>query len=158
MSKSPLILLADDDEDDVLLLKMAIRELRQPVDVFVVSDGERAVSYLAGEGEYRDREEFPLPSLVLLDLNMPCRNGFEVLEWARSQEGLKRLPIVVLSSSTQGPHINRSYELGANSYVVKASKFDELVERLRILCEYWLRYNETSSMPRMDPAPRFLPC
>jgi CheY-like chemotaxis protein len=132
------ILLAEDDEDDVLLLRTAFTEAGLNMPLQVVSDGEQAIAYLSGTGVYADRAVYPLPSLILLDLNMPKKNGFEVLAWVRAQPFLKRIPIVVLSSSTQGPHINKAYEVGANSYLVKVTKFSEFVERIRIVFNYWV--------------------
>lgn len=138
MVNRPTILLAEDDEDDVLLLRTAFVEAGLSLPLQVVADGEQAISYLSGEGVYADRAQYALPSLVLLDLNMPKKTGFEVLEWIRAQPYLKRLPVVVLSSSSQGPHINKAYELGANSYLVKVTKFSEFVERIKVVYSYWL--------------------
>lgn len=138
MPNRPTILLAEDDEDDVLLLRTALMEAGLSVPLQVVPDGEQAIAYLSGEGIHSDRTKFPIPSLMFLDLNMPRKNGFEVLRWVRENPEVKRLPIVVLSSSTQGPHINKAYELGANSYLVKVTKFSEFVERIKVVYNYWV--------------------
>lgn len=137
MLNRPTILLAEDDEDDVLLLRTALGEAGLTLPLQVVPDGEQAILYLSGAGEYSERLKHPIPSLVFLDLNMPKKNGFEVLEWMRNQPSFKRLPVVVLSSSTQGPHINKAYELGANSYMIKVTKFSEFVERMKVVYDYW---------------------
>ncbi|MGV3771516.1 MAG: response regulator [Verrucomicrobiales bacterium] len=142
MADKAIILIVDDDEDDVLLLKTALGDAGINSNLRVVNDGEQAVSYLSGAGKYVNRQEYPLPTLVLLDLNMPKKSGFEVLEWIRQQPVLKRLPIVVLSSATQRPQINRAYELGANAYMAKITKFDDFVERIKILHRYWLQCTE----------------
>ena len=147
------ILLAEDDPDDVHLILDAFAEAKLNVEVKVVSDGEEAVNYLAGSGTYANREQNPPPSLFLLDLNMPRRNGFEVLEWVRSQRSLKRLPVVVLSSSTQGPDVNHAYSLGANSYLVKVPQFRELVDRIRVIYAYWVeRQTEWPDVSDADAA------
>ena len=107
-----------------------------------VKDGEEAIEYLQGAGKYADREKFPLPNMLLLDLKMPRKNGFEVIQWVRLQPELKRLPIVVLSSSRENPDINRAYELGANIYLVKPVKLESLVEMVDALNLFWLNYAE----------------
>lgn len=138
MGDRATILVAEDDEDDVLLLRTAFAEAGLAIPLQVVNDGEEAISYLSGQGQFVDRKQFPLPLLVLLDLNMPKKNGLEVLAWVRQDQGLRRLPVVILSSSSQGPHINKAYELGANSYLVKLSNFEEFVQRIKILYSYWI--------------------
>src|SRR5205807_5891563 len=102
---------------------------------------EEAIEYLKGEGKFADRQEHPLPSLLLLDLNMPLRNGFEVLEWLRLQPGLRRLLVIVFTSSQLPEDVNRAFELGANSYLVKPHDFKKLEETARYLEEYWLKLN-----------------
>src|SRR5947207_15017530 len=92
----------------------------------VVDDGDKAVAYLAGHGGFADRARHPLPVLLLLDLKLPRRSGLEVLAWVRQQPTLKRLPVVVLTSSEESADINRAYDLGANSYLVKPVAFDAL--------------------------------
>ncbi|MDB6108729.1 MAG: two-component system response regulator [Pedosphaera sp.] len=132
------ILMAEDDENDVFFLERAFKQAQIANPVIRVKDGEEAVAYLKGEGAYADREKFPLPYLMLLDLKMPRRNGFEVIQWVREQPGLKRLPLVILTSSKEDPDINRGYELGANTYLVKPVKFEGLVEMMKALNLYWL--------------------
>jgi CheY-like chemotaxis protein len=136
MDKCP-ILLAEDEQNDVFLIKRAFQKAQLLNPVRVVSDGQEAISYLRGDGQYADREHFPLPTLVLLDLKMPRMGGFDVISWVRQQPGLKRLPLVVLTSSKDGPDINRAYELGANTYLVKPVEFDGLVEMMKNLSLYW---------------------
>lgn len=131
------ILLAEDEQNDVFLIQRAFQKAQLLNPIRAVSDGQEAISYLRGDGDYADRERFPFPTLVLLDLKMPRLGGFDVISWVRQQPGLKRLPLVVLTSSKDGPDINRAYELGANTYLVKPVEFDGLVEMMRNLSLYW---------------------
>jgi CheY-like chemotaxis protein len=146
--RQPIILLAEDSESDVLLLKHAFEHMG--VDVFLhrVTDGAEAIAYLAGEGKYARREEFPLPDLLLLDLKMPLANGFEVIEWVRSQKRLVALRIIVLTTSDQLRDIDRAYRVGANSFLVKPVSFDEFKTTVRKLCEYWLDLSKTPHASR----------
>ena len=137
-----LILLVEDDPNDIILIKRAFEKTRITNPLQVVEDGEEAISYLAGKGRYADREKYPLPMLLLLDLKLPRKSGHEVLEWLRQQPILKRLTVVVLTSSQQSSDINRAYDLGANSYLVKPVTFDALVEIVKTLNLYWLLLNE----------------
>ena len=146
-AREGVILLAEDDPNDVLLIQRALQRNHVANPLQVVRDGEQALAYLSGAGAFADRERHPLPVLLLLDLKMPRKSGLEVLEWVRQQPGLKRLPIVVLTSSNQSPDINRAYELGANSYLVKPAGFDSLLELVKNLDVYWLILNEK---PELD--------
>ena len=137
-----VIQLAEDDPNDVLLIQRAFQRTHVANPLQVVRDGEEALAYLSGQGPFADRERHPLPVLLLMDLKMPRKSGLEVLEWVRQQPGLKRLPITVLTSSNQSPDINRAYELGANSYLVKPAGFDSLLELVKNLDMYWLILNE----------------
>jgi CheY-like chemotaxis protein len=116
-----------------------------------VSHGDEAVAYLSGEGRFADREAYPFPVLVLLDLKLPRRSGLEVLGWIRSQPGLKRLPIVVLTSSKESIDINRAYDLGANSYLVKPVGFDSLLELVKSLEVYWMMLNQNPEITLQRP-------
>ncbi|HZQ46081.1 MAG TPA: response regulator [Verrucomicrobiae bacterium] len=138
----PTILYVDDDENDVLLLRHAVRSAQLSFNVQVVNDPENASAYLAGQGIYADRKCFPLPELVLLDLKMPRMHGLEVLAWIRSQPVLKRLVVIVLTASNQGSEVNRAYELGANSYLVKPVELEALVEMVKGIGAYWMTLNE----------------
>jgi CheY-like chemotaxis protein len=140
------ILMAEDDDNDVFFMERAFKQSQIVNPVHRVKDGEDAISYLRGDGPYDNREKYPLPQLLLLDLKMPRKNGFEVIAWVREQPGLKRLPIVVLTSSKEDPDINRAYELGANTYLVKPVKFEGLVEMMRALNLYWLLLAEKPNL------------
>jgi CheY-like chemotaxis protein len=100
-----------------------------------------AMDYLSGSGAYADRQKFPLPCLVLLDLNLPMRAGLEVLEWIRQQPNLKKLVVVVFSSSALSTDIDRAYELGANSYITKPMELEKTMEIAQLLKGWWLGYN-----------------
>src|SRR3954467_14148703 len=131
------IMVADDDSNDVMLLEIACARAGLARPLVVVHNGVEAIEYLGGAGPFADRRKFPLPFLLLLDLKMPLKSGFDVLSWLRGQPALKRLFVVVLSSSAEPADIDRAYDLGANSYLVKPSSTEELrliVGRLR---DWW---------------------
>ncbi len=107
----------------------------------IVRDGEEAVDYIQGTGKYSDRQSHPVPAILLLDLNMPKKSGFEVLQWIRSQKEFKSLPVIVLSTSNQEHDIRKAYELGANSYLTKPSNFDQLVQMVKMVETNWLKIN-----------------
>lgn len=137
------ILLVEDDHNDVLLIKRAFQKVNIANPIIVVNDGEQAISYLAGREPYVDRN---LPVLVLLDLKLPRKSGHEVLEWLRTQPNLKRLPVVVLTASSESSDVNLAYDLGANSYLVKPVTFDSLVEMVKTLNLYWLILNKRADV------------
>lgn len=144
------ILLVEDDPNDVLLIRRAFRKSDVANPIQVVGDGEEAIAYLSGRGPYADRERYPLPVLLLLDLKLPRKSGFEVLEWLRQQRGLKRLPVAVLTSSAETPDINRAYDLGANSYLVKPVRFEGLLRMVQTLNLYWLIINEKPDLVEIE--------
>jgi CheY-like chemotaxis protein len=137
-----VILLVEDNPKDVLLMQRAFRKANLVNPVQIVSDGEAAISYLSGIGAYSDRTLYPLPVLILLDLKLPRKSGAEVLMWLRQQPELKRLPVVVLTSSQEYADINRVYDLGANAYMVKPVAFANLVEIVKTLNLHWIIFNE----------------
>ena len=137
------ILLVEDDHNDVLLIRRAFQKVNIANPIIVVNDGEQAISYLAGREPYVDRT---LPILVLLDLKLPRKSGHEVLEWLRGQANLKRLPVVVLTASSESSDVNRAYDLGANSYLVKPVTFDALVEMVKTLNLYWMILNKRADV------------
>ena len=136
------ILLVEDEENDVMLLQRAFRRAGMANPVQVVRHGDDAVAFIEGTGELADRVRYPLPVLVLLDLKLPRRTGLEVLEWVKERAGVKKIPIVVLTSSKNDDDVNRAYELGANSYLVKPVSFETLLELVKSLELYWLVLNE----------------
>jgi len=147
-----VILLADDDERDVELIRRALRECNLVNPLHVVHDGEEAISYLKGEGIYANRAEYPLPELLLLDLKMPRRDGFDVLRWVRRDPGLRNLRIIVLTGSERMSDVNLAYQLGANSFLVKPGDFGQLVKIVQALGGYWLWMSQAPEVTR--PAPK----
>src|SRR4051812_8405217 len=119
MTDSPVILLAEDREDDGIIIRNAFARTTFPYRLTVVRDGEEAVAYLEGAGAYADRARYPFPSVLLLDLKMPRKDGFEVLDWIRGRAEFSSLRVVVLTSSKLTSDINQAYERGAKSFLVK---------------------------------------
>ncbi len=136
------ILLTEDDDGDVLLLRHAFDKAGVTNPLHVVSDGEQALAYLAGQGGYADRERHPLPSLVLLDIKLPGRSGLDVLAWMREQPSLRHIPVIVLTSSQQPGDISRAYDAGANAYHIKPVGFEGLLEFVEALRAYWPTWTE----------------
>jgi CheY-like chemotaxis protein len=143
----PVLLLVEDNPDDVLLARRAVKKVALPVSMQVVADGDEAVAYLDGSGPFADRGRHPLPALILLDLKLPKRPGLEVLRWARSQPALDTTPVVVLTSSSEDEDIQKAYALGANSYLQKPVAFNGLVQLLGVLDLYWFKHNLTVPPP-----------
>jgi len=143
--KGITILLAEDDADDRLLVKEALAEGRVLNELRAVGDGEELLDYLRRRGRYADPEESPRPGLVLLDLNMPRKDGREALREIKGDPDLKRIPIVVMTTSKAEEDIVRSYDLGANSYITKPVTFDRLVELMKVLGRYWIEFVELPS-------------
>jgi CheY-like chemotaxis protein len=143
MNGAYTVLLVEDDPDDVVLTQRAFKKASVANPLQVVTDGEEAVAYLSGQGRFADRGQYPLPMLLLLDLKLLRRSGLEVLEWLRAQPGLRRLPVVVLTSSKESRDVNRAYDLGVNSYLVKPVAFDSLQEMVQSLGFYWLMLNKS---------------
>ncbi|BBD58247.1 two-component response regulator [Nostoc sp. HK-01] len=142
LSIGETILLVEDNPHDILLVQRAFRKAGITNPLQVVNNGDAAVLYLAGEAAYSDRQLYPLPALIMLDLKLPRRSGAEVLMWLRQQPGLKRLPVVVLTASQEYTDVNRLYDLGANAYMVKPVAFDDLVEIVRIINQHWMVFNQ----------------
>jgi len=142
MIENATVLLAEDDPDDVLLTHLAFEKARLANPLQVVRDGEEAIAYLKGEWRFKDRARFPLPILLLLDLNMPKVNGFQVLEWLQTYPMLGRMPVAVMTSSDHDPHVTRAYELGADSYLIKPPDAEALLALVQRLRAYWLIVNE----------------
>jgi CheY-like chemotaxis protein len=152
MLKDKIILLVEDDPNDVLLIQRAFQKAGLHDSLKVVRNGDQAMEYLTGEDAYADRDRFPLPFLVLLDLKMPGTDGFEVLAWARSLPSLKRLLIVVLTSSNLQSDVDKAYDLGANSYLVKPVEFDDMVNLIQRFEAYWTEINRIPT-PTKAPMP-----
>src|ERR1044072_8897754 len=142
MANTRTILVAEDDPTDAFFLQRAFAKGGVAVGLKFVRDGQEAIDYLRGETPYTDRGAHPLPQLLLLDLKMPRMNGFEVLHWLKTQPGLKRLLVIVFSSSAETGDINRAYDLGANSYLVKTNETEQLLELVNRVEKYWLEANQ----------------
>jgi CheY-like chemotaxis protein len=143
MTEPVAILLAEDREDDVVLIRRAFARVNFLNPLLVVKNGEEAINYLKGEAPYHDRTSYPLPGLLLLDLKMPRKDGFEVLRWIREQRALDGLRVLVLTSSEASQDVAQAYELGANSFLVKPSDFNDYVQLSRFIDGFWLQFNET---------------
>lgn len=143
---SQTILLAEDDPGDVILTQRAFKKAQIVNPIQVVNDGEETIAYLAGNGKYVDREQFPMPVLLLLDLKMPKCSGLEVLRWLRAQPDLKRMMVVILTSSRETPDVNEAFDLGVTSYLVKPVGFDGLLEMVRGLHLYLLLLSEKPTL------------
>jgi CheY-like chemotaxis protein len=132
----PIVLIADDSEDDRIVLQHAARAMAGHFLLQFVEDGREVIDYLSGRGPYSDRHRFPFPVLLLLDIKMPLRDGFQVLEWLRQQPSLKSLPVAMLSSSYDSIDVNRAYDLEANWYFAKPPGFDGVVLLMRLIREW----------------------
>jgi len=139
------VLVVEDNPDDAELIAYAFHKLHIGNPLVVVGDGDAAVDYLGGTGAYGDRLRHPLPGLILLDLKLPRRSGFEVLRFLRGQEATRNTPVVVLTSSSQREDIRRAYDDGANSYLVKPVGRDSLLAMVRALELYWMNLNEADT-------------
>jgi CheY-like chemotaxis protein len=140
------ILLVEDNEDDVFIMQSAWRKAAIPNPLQSVLDGEQAIAWLSGAAPYSDRARYPLPIVTLLDLNMPKRNGFEVLDWLRQQPALKRITVHILTASTRKEDIDRAFDLGANGYLVKPSRVEALVDMLKA----WHTLAQSSAFPLLE--------
>jgi CheY-like chemotaxis protein len=143
MSANP-VLYAEDDENDAILMERAFRVAAIRHRLEIVPTGTAAIEYLSGAGAYSDRKAFPLPQLVLLDLKLPGESGFDVLKWIRSQPAISTLPVVALTSSNQESDMQHAYLNGANGYLIKPGKPEDLVVMVKGIRDYWLAQNRTS--------------
>jgi CheY-like chemotaxis protein len=154
MRAAPTILLVEDNPGDRLLMQMALEKARINHSLQTVSDGEEAIDYLSGSGNFTDRARFPLPRLVLLDLNMPKRGGFDVLAWIAARGQSTAISVVVVSASEASEDLVKAYDLGARSFLVKPATIDELIDLVSPL-ETYLREPGGSTLfrpPNNDPA------
>ncbi|SRR6266436_8450978 len=146
-----VILLAEDNENHVLLVRRAFEQAGLVNPLYVVSNGEEAISYLKGDGKYANRDEYPLPCLMLLDLKMPKKDGFDVLEWLRAQPGFSSLRVVVLTTSEELRDVNRAYRLGANSFLTKPVDFRDFVQLSSAIKGYWIWLSRAPGVERLSP-------
>jgi CheY-like chemotaxis protein len=153
MPHKATILVVEDSEDHVLLLRYAFQKAGMINPVQVVNTGQDAVAYLSRTGPYSDWDRFPLPALVLLDLNLLGLTGFEVLTWIRQHNGMKAWRVAMLTSSDLERDIKMAYELGANAFLVKPVGLDKLVEMMSVLRVHWLKFAQAPEVSRF-PTPR----
>ena len=148
------ILYVEDEETDVILLQHVLGKAGIQNPFQTVKDGKAAKDYLAGDKPFDNRGRHPLPGLVLLDLNLPYWSGFEVLEWIRQQPQLRRLPVVVFTSSSRPDDITRAYDSGANAYLVKPNALADLTSMVVALRDFWLLQNRFPEASGVDRPPR----
>jgi CheY-like chemotaxis protein len=134
--------MADDDEDDSLLVHEALIESQLPIELHIVRNGEDLMDYLCHRGQYSDSSIATHPGLILLDLNMPKKDGVEALKEIKSDPKLRRIPVVVLTTSKAEEDIYNTYDLGANSFIIKPANFASLVEVMKTLGKYWFEIVE----------------
>lgn len=139
------ILLVEDNEDDAFFMKQALKDAEIENPLRTVEDGQQAIDYLSGKNGFADREKFPLPTVVFLDLKLPMKSGHEVLQWIRAQPQFKKLIVIVLTSSSEPVDLNRSYQLGANSFVVKPPTPEQLLELAQAFKLWWIRQNRVTA-------------
>jgi CheY-like chemotaxis protein len=137
MNQQQTILIAEDDENDVHLVQLALRRagLKNPLQF--VKDGQEAIDYLCGNGLYGDRVAFPFPGVVITDIKMPRKTGLEVLQWLSEHPDCSIIPSIVLSASAEPDDVLKAYQLGVSTYFRKPSKIDELTEILKAISHYW---------------------
>ena len=136
-----IILLVEDNNDDANLIARGFERAGVQNAVRRLRDGDEAVAYLAGIGAYADRTQNPLPAVILLDLNMPKFNGYQLMVWLRTQAEVKRIPVVVLTESEDTASINRAYDAGANSYLVKPGETGDINRVVQLVQSYWMELN-----------------
>jgi CheY-like chemotaxis protein len=131
------ILIVEDDPNDVLLLKLALKKNAMEGNVQIVNDGQEAIHYLQGNPPYDDRQKYPFPRLIYTDVKMRRRDGFDMLKWLRDNPDCAVIPVIILSASEQDSDIKKAYELGANAYLVKPSSLNDLAEMIHISMDFW---------------------
>ena len=151
MHDKALFLLVEDDEEQVALVRRAFRKANIVNPLQVVRSGQEAMVYLEGAGPYANREEFPLPNLILLDLHLPGISGFDLLRWIRGRPTLSTLRVVILTASNQAHDVNLAYELGANSFLVKPVNFDNFVGLAKAVQGYWIWLDSEPEARRPQP-------
>jgi len=145
--KSIVILIADDDAEDRMLVKDALDEGRLKNDIHFVENGEELLDYLHNRGRFADKEKFPTPGLILLNLNMPKKDGREALKDIKTDPHLRLIPVVVLTTSKAEEDILRTYDMGVSSFITKPVTFTALVDVMKTLSKYWF---EIVELPKID--------
>jgi CheY-like chemotaxis protein len=140
------ILLVEDTPSDATLIRRGFEKTNVLNPIVWTKNGQEALGYLSGLGQYGDRIKYPLPALVLLDLDLPEMTGFELLQWKRSQPNIRRIPVVVLTVDSATSAVNAAYDLGANSYLVKPGNPEEIMRVVKTIQEYWLGLNQSPKL------------
>lgn len=135
------VLLVEDEPPDIFIMQRAWKKAEFENPLVVVNDGQQAVDYIAGKGRFTDREKYPIPCLMLLDIKLPYLSGLEVVKWLRSYEPCATLPAVFLTSSVSDMDIDQAYRLGGNAYLVKPPTPEKLVQMLQDLKAFWMAHN-----------------
>lgn len=135
------ILLVEDNDSDAILIKRALKQLNTPNPLVIFQDGEQAINYFKNAPEIKAEMEYALPILIILDLKLPKKSGFEVLQYIKNTNVIKRIPVIILTSSSEYTEINKAYDFGANSYIKKPVAFEDLIYIMKILSIYWLKLN-----------------
>jgi CheY-like chemotaxis protein len=144
----PVILVVEDRDEDLFMLQRAFSQLGFDTPVQYVRDGEQAIAYLRGKGRFVNRDEFPMPTVMLLDLKMPRKNGFEVLEWVQQQPDLTELRTIVLTTSEDIFEVHKAYRLGAASFLTKPLNFTEFKDAVQMVHNYWMMLNRPPNLQR----------
>ncbi len=150
MNLGPAVLIVDDSENDLLLMRRAFKKAEFDLPYQTVTGGEQAIAYLCGEGEFSDREQHPIPTVLLLDLNMPGVSGFEVLRWVRDNPGFHRLCVIILSASMRKEDVETSFDLGANAFLVKPADLLELIDLMKKLRD-WIHVDQFAAAVEAIP-------
>jgi len=137
MNEPFTILVVEDNDNEAILLQKAFKRVGGALAVHFVANGEEAIDYLSGTDQFSDRQTYPEPDLLVMDLKMPRKGGFEVLEWFRNLREGALIPVVILTASENEADVERAYGLGANSYFRKPAAFDEFREMVKVICDYW---------------------
>ena len=137
------ILYAEDEENDAFFFKRAFSQVNISQPLQLANDGQEAINYCAGQGEYANRDEYPLPHLLILDLNMPRKSGLEVLQWVRKESDIPTIPVIIFTSSVHSADIRRAYLAGANAYLAKPSQPGDLVVIVQTIKDFWLNQNRS---------------
>ena len=138
----PTLLIVEDSEDDIFFIERIFKQLGARCHLRFARDGFEAVEYLSGKGKFKDRAQYPMPSIILMDLKMPRKNGFEVLEWMQGHPEIKLIPTIVVTSSTLQEDVTKAYRLGANAVMNKPVDKDSLLQMLKSFHVYWTDYVE----------------
>jgi CheY-like chemotaxis protein len=142
LNPNATILLVEDEPSDVFLMRRALKSAQVTNPMQIAGDGQEAINYLSGAGKFSDRAQFPVPSIIFLDLKLPYKTGFEVLDWIRGQEHLNQTLVMVLTSSSEERDISQCYKLGARTFLVKPPNAAMLTELMVSLRDFWVRHNE----------------